>query len=393
VHSPVRGAGEPHPGKIETAPARTPPLLIDNIETIPLRIPLDRVYKGSYYSMQNRTTIITRVHTRDGLIGECYNGDTDDEQQRIVGVISHEIAPRLAGCDAWNIEGCWERMLPVTFDILRNRAHALQAMACVDSALWDLAGKAVGQPLSRLWGGYRDALPINVIGGYYSDAPNAVEREADRFVELGFGGCKFKVGGRSPEEDADRIRRLRATVGPEFVVTVDANQGYSLDEAVKFARLAQEHDLTWFEEPCRWSNDRLGMRDVRAMTGIPVCAGQSEITPAGARDLIQTGAIDVCNLDASWSGGPTAWRRVAGMASLYGVRMGHHEESQIAAHLLSAISHGTFLEVFLPERDPIFWNLIENRAEIKNGAYPVPQGPGWGLHLDEKLISRTRLDT
>jgi L-alanine-DL-glutamate epimerase-like enolase superfamily enzyme len=342
--------------------------------------------------MRNRATIITRVYARDGLIGECYNGDTDDDQARIVRIIGEEIAPMLAGRDAWNIEGCWEAMLPVTFDILRDRGHALQAMACVDSALWDLVGKAAGQPLYRLWGGYRDALPINVIAGYYSDTPHAVEREGERFRELGFGGCKFKVGGRSPEEDAARIRRLRSTVGPNFVITVDANQGYTLNEAVRFARLAAEHDITWFEEPCGWSNDRRWMRDVRAMTGIPVCAGQSETTPAGARDLIETGAVDVCNLDASWAGGPTAWRRVAGMASLYGVGMAHHEEPQIAAHLLSAISHGTFLEAFLPERDPIFWNLVENRAEITDGAYPVPQGPGWGLRLDEKLIASSRLD-
>jgi L-alanine-DL-glutamate epimerase-like enolase superfamily enzyme len=342
--------------------------------------------------MRNRTTIITRAYARDGLVGECYNGDTDDDQPRIVRIIAEEIAPLLTGCDAWNIEGCWERMLPVTFDILRDRGHALQAMACVDSALWDLVGKATGQPLGRLWGGYRDALPINVIGGYYSEFPNDVERDGERFVEFGFGGCKFKVGGRSPEADAERVRRLRAAVGSAFVITVDANQGYTLDEAVTFARLAREYDLTWFEEPCQWWNDRLGMRDVRAMTGIPVCAGQSETTLAGARDLIEAGAVDVCNLDASWSGGPTAWRRVAGMASLYGVRMAHHEEPQIAAQLLSAISHGTFLEVFLPERDPIFWNLVENRSEIKDGVYPVPQEPGWGLRLDKKLISKTRLD-
>src|SRR3979411_1084187 len=101
-------------------------------------------------------------------------------------------------------------------------------MACVDSALWDLIGKAVGQPLVRLWGGYTDALPIIVLAGYYSDEARAIARGAARDRELGLAGCKFKVGGRSPEEDATRVRRLRQAVGPDFIITVDANQGYGL---------------------------------------------------------------------------------------------------------------------------------------------------------------------
>lgn len=366
------------------------PAPIERIEAVPLRVPLDRVYAGSHYSMRNRATIVTRVHA-GGLVGECYNGDTDDEQAAVVRIIAEEIGPLLRGRDALNVEGCWERMLAVTFNILRDRNLGLQAIACVDSALWDLLGKAVGQPLYRLWGGFADALPLNVIGGYYSDDADAVEREAERWLALGFRGCKFKVGGRTPEVDAERVRRLRRTVGPAFTITVDANQGWMLDEAVRFVRLASECDLRWFEEPCRWTNDQMWLRDVRCMTGLPVCAGQSETTAQGVRALITGGAIDVCNLDASWSGGATFWRRVAGMAALYGVQMGHHEEPQVAAHLLGGVPHATYLECFLPERDPLFWTLVANRGELVDGRYPVPQGPGFGLVLDEGVIARSRI--
>jgi L-alanine-DL-glutamate epimerase-like enolase superfamily enzyme len=134
------------------------------------------------------------------------------------------------------------------------------------------------------------------------------------------------------------------------------------------------------------------MRDVRMMTGVPVTAGQSETTPAGVKDLMIKGAIDFCNFDASWSGGPTQWRRVAGMASIFGVRMAHHEEPQISAHLLGSVSHGTYVETFLPERDPIFWNMIANREAVKDGLYSVPEAPGWGLVLDEDWIARYRAD-
>jgi L-alanine-DL-glutamate epimerase-like enolase superfamily enzyme len=185
---------------------------------------------------------------------------------------------------------------------------------------------------------------------------------------------------------------MRETIGSDFIVAADANQGYSLRDAVRFADLTKDCNLVWFEEPCAWTNDRDAMRDVRLMTRVPVCGGQSETTPIGMRDLVVTGAIDFCNFDASWSGGSTQWRRVAGMAALFGVRMAHHEEPQIAAQLLASVSHGTFVECFLPERDPIFWNMIANREDVRDGLYSVPRGAGWGLELDEQWIARYRAD-
>jgi L-alanine-DL-glutamate epimerase-like enolase superfamily enzyme len=172
----------------------------------------------------------------------------------------------------------------------------------------------------------------------------------------------------------------------------DANQGYSTAQAVEFGRMAAEVKLRWFEEPCRWYNDRRGMRDVRAMTGIPVTAGQSEWSKLGARDLITDGAIDVCNYDASWGGGPTEWRRVAAIAAAFDVQMGHHEEPQISVHLLAAIPHGTYVECFSPQRDPIYWQLLANRPTFSEGCMPVPNRPGLGWELDTDLIAHYRVD-
>jgi D-arabinonate dehydratase len=365
-------------------------LTIERIEVVPLRAPLARRFQGSHYSMTTRCTIVTRVHTAGGVVGESYNGDTDAEQAWIVRIITEELVPLLLGSSAASIERCWEAMLPPTYDILRDRSLALQAIACVDSALWDAVGKALGVPLFRLWGGYRDHLTAICIGGYYSDDLADVGRQIARYRELGFGGCKFKVGRLSPEDDAHRASLARAAAGDDFVLMVDANQGYTRAEAIRFAKLTEDLQIRWFEEPCRWLNDRLSMRDVRYTGGIPVAAGQSEASRAGARDLIASGAIDVCNADASWIGGPSEWRRIAALAAAHEVEMAHHEEPQIAAHLLAAIPHGTYLETFDPERDPFFWNLIANRRPFENGEYPVPDGPGLGLELDEEYIERYR---
>jgi D-galactarolactone cycloisomerase len=373
-----------------TTATTIPSLTIRRIETVPLRVPLGRIYRGSFYEMTHRSTIVTRVYTDEGIVGEAYAGDEDAGLLEIDGIIHDEIAGQLIGCDAMAIERCWELTRPVTFNILRDRRLGLVAQACVDAALWDAIGKALGQPLWRLWGGYRDRLPMISIGGYY-DATQTIAEEVAEVQERGAAGMKFKVGGRDPETDARRFKEARAAGGPGFILAADANQGWTREEAVAFARLVDGADLRWFEEPCRWHNDRRAMHEVRTMAGVPVCAGQSEFSAGGCRDLMVEAAIDVCNFDASWSGGPTEWRRVAGMALSFDVAMGHHEEPQVAAHLLASVSHGTYVECFHPDRDPIWWNLVANRPPLVDGQITLPTAPGFGWELDEDYIERYRV--
>ena len=364
-------------------------LRIERIETIPIRVPLARVYRGSHYQMTHRSTIVTRVHA-GGLVGEAYAGDEDAGLLEIDAIVSEEIAPALAGEDAMAIERCWELARPATFDILRDRRLGLVASAGVDAAIWDLVGKALGEPLWRLWGGYRRKLPMIAIGGYY-DMPVSIGDEVEDLRSRGLAGLKFKVGGRAPEDDAVRFRAARAAAGPDVILAADANQGWSREEAIRFARLVEDCDLHWLEEPCRWANDRRAMRDVRMMAGVRVCAGQSEFSAGGCRDLMVEGAIDVCNFDASWSGGPTEWRRVAAMARAFDVSMGHHEEPQVAAHLLASIPHGTFVECFHPDRDPIWWNLVANRPPLVDGRIQLTAAAGLGWELDPEYIDRYRV--
>ncbi len=282
--------------------------------------------------MANRATVVIRIRTDEGLVGVAYAGDEDETLARIVAVVRDEIAPRVIGEDALCVERCWARAFPVTFDQLRDRRVALVALALVDHALWDLVGKASGLPLWRLWGGFRDRMPVNIIGGYYGRDLEGICDEVSEWVEMGFRGCKFKIGQLTPAEDAERVRVVRETAGPDFVITVDANQGYPLGAALEVADRIRELDIRWFEEPCQWRSDRRSLREVRARAGIPTCAGQSEHSAAGCQNLFELGAVDVCNFDASWSGGCTEWRRMAAVAHVYEVEVGHHEEPHVALH-------------------------------------------------------------
>ncbi len=374
------------PGALETFDRTA--LRIERVETIALRAPLGRPYVGSGYSMDNRCTIVTRLFTADGLVSEVYNGDTDDEQAIILRIIHEELAPRLIGRSASDPEGAWRAMEPATNNILRDRGPSLQAIACLDTAVWDLFARALGIPVYRAWGATTDLLPISVIGGYYHLGHDELAALLQGYVAMGFAGMKLKVGGRTPAEDAERVRVAREAAGPDFALMVDANQGYDRAQAVEFGRLVRDFDIRWFEEPCRWTNDRRWMRDVRHQTGIPVAAGQSEVTLNGLRDLVVDGAIDVSNFDASWAGGPTVWRKAAGLCAAFGVELGHHEEPQVSAHLLASVPDHTFVECFDEERDPFFWHLATLSDRIANGSYHLPQGPGFGIELDWDYVRR-----
>jgi len=361
-------------------------LVIDRIETTAVRVPLRRRFVGSAYSMSNRCTIVVRLFTSDGIVSQTYTGDTDDEQATVVGIIHDELAPAILGRSATDPEGAWRAIEPATNNILRERGLALQAISAVDTAIWDIFARALKQPLYRVWGATTWSIPVSIIGGYYHLSNSELGSLIRSYAERGFAGCKLKVGGRTPSIDAERVRIAREAGGTDFVLMIDANQGYTRDAAVSLGLRVRDLNIRWFEEPVRWTNDRRWMRDVRHQTGTPVCAGQSEVTLAGLRDLIVDGAIDMSNFDASWTGGPTIWRKAAGMCAAFGVQMGHHEELQVSAHLLASVLDHTFVECFDEERDPLFWNISDFQTRISDGRYRLPLGPGLGLELDWDYI-------
>lgn len=365
-------------------------LTITRIETEAIRVPLARTYRGSHYKMTHRSTIVTRIHTASGLVGEAYAGDEDASLLEIENIIQDELAPLLIGQDGSAIERLWEIARPATWDILRDRRLGLVACASIDVTLWDLMGKALGVPLWKLWGGYRSRVPVITIGGYYG-SNLSIKEEVEYLLKEEFAGMKFKIGGMSPEDDAKRFKEARKVGGDNFRIAVDANQGYTPAQAIEFSKLVADDNLLWFEEPCIWQNDKKGMRDVRYAGSVAVCAGQSEFSAAGCRDLMEAGSIDFCNFDSSWSGGPTEWRKVAAMATVYDVKMAHHEEAQVSAHLLASIPHGTYVEYFHPDRDPIWHNLLANRPQLKDGHIQLNDNPGLGWELDRDYIRKYRI--
>jgi D-galactarolactone cycloisomerase len=166
-------------------------------------------------------------------------------------------------------------------------------------------------------------------------------------------------------------------------------------EATRFAKLVEQYNIAWFEEPCHWHDDARGMAQVRRATSIPINAGQSEVSGAGVRRLLDAQAVDIVNFDGSEGGGITEWRRAAAACALVGVQMAHHEEPQIASHMLGAVPHGICVECFPdpdPDRDPIFPGMLVNPPAIKDGIMAIPQGPGFDIQLERDMLGKYRLN-
>jgi L-alanine-DL-glutamate epimerase-like enolase superfamily enzyme len=365
---------------------------IVRIETIPLRVKLDRTAAGSTVKLTHRATIVTRLHTDAGVVGECFNGNDDELQGAIIRMIHDEMAPRLVGQPVMGVSEAWELMRVATEPFLRDRRVSLRAMALIDSALHDAAGKLAGLPLHVMWGSARTDVPVVALGGYYRDK-HELEGLAEEVAELkaaGIGGLKLKVGGRTPAADATRAEAVRRAGGDDFILACDPNQAWTRAQAIEFARRTADLELAWFEEPCKWDNDRREMAAVRAITGVPISAGQSELSRFGCRDLMIAGAIDICNFDASWGGGPTEWRRVAALATCFDVKMMQHLEPQIGAMMVGGAINGAYCEVMLPWRDPFFYKLIADQTPFRAGRYTLPTAPGWGMRLDEDYIAHCR---
>src|SRR5262245_33303991 len=189
---------------------------ITKVEVIPLVRRLEEEFSGGTYRIVNRNTLVTRVHTDQGIIGQAFGGDEDQRQNEVVMVIRDHFAPLLQGEDARHVERLWHKMFhcPVALDNrsihvldLNNHAIRMQAIAAVDMALWDALGKYYKVPLYKLLGGFRDKVPIIAIGGYYQGSGRSgdIRDEIEHYKSLELAGIKFKVGRATVAEDVERV--------------------------------------------------------------------------------------------------------------------------------------------------------------------------------------------
>jgi D-arabinonate dehydratase len=242
-----------------------------------------------------------------------------------------------------------------------------------------------------LGGALRRRVPAYVTGFYYRDGERTDDllREAAMYVEAGYRTMKVKVGGLTPEADAERVGVIRKAVGPDVAIMLDANGGWNLPTAVRAARLCEPHDIFWLEDPMPWFDERHSLARLKEETRIPIAAGETEYTPFGLRTMLVEGLVDYLIIDSTWAGGLTTWRKAAVMAEMYHIPMAAHHDPQIHVHAVAASPTGFILESFAdPTRDPLWFELFRERPPIVDGFMAVPDAPGLGLELREETLEK-----
>ena len=324
----------------------------------------------------------------------------------IVTLIREEFAPLLIGRDPRDITGAWELLYNGsrahyavregrTFPTIGRRGITISAVSGVDIALWDILGRALGEPLWRLMGGrYRERVPAYASGGW---APvGSIGKQMLQYAERGHRAVKMRVGLQDASVDASaaRVAEARETLGPGVGIMVDAHGTWSVREAQRFARKVEPYDLAWLEEPV--SPDNLaGQAEVRGATDIPIAAGESEQTRFAFREMLDARAVDVLQPDPAIAGGITETRSVAALAASHGLTVAPHLWGSAilfatGLHLCVATPCATMLEYSRGE-NPLLNELVEEEVAFIDGHILAPTRPGLGLTLRRDFVERVRV--
>ena len=357
--------------------------------------PEERGHWVSHYPVHQANELLIRLKTDEGLEGFGL-GSSRLLIKGAAEMFNEGLKELIIGEDALAPERLYEKVFSITHQKLAfvkewSRNGLLITSAAIDLAMWDLLGKASGQPLFRLFGGYREEVPCYVTCAYYRDGKDLAElrEEMEMLRDQGHRAFKAKIGGASLAEDMERLRVIREVIGDEAELMLDVNSAWDLPTAIEGARLLKEIRPRWLEEPVRWFDDRRELKILARKTDIPLSAGESEQTGHGVRALLEEQAIDIVQFDCTRMGGFTMGRKLAALAELNHVEIAPHHDCFIHAHIVAASPAGCIVESFTdPERDPLQAELFENPPRIENGTLYLNDAPGLGLTLSEKAIEK-----
>jgi len=365
---------------------------IDRIEVWGVAVPLIGEYKNAYRSKTVQKSALVRITESGGAIGlgniDPSPGYSRESIEDSLRVLETRLAPLVVGMDPANIHRVLQKIEPAVegyFD-----AKAAIEMACVD-----LTARACGVPVHTYLGGaVKDTLLFNAWIGILP--PDDAAAETVAWQRRGFRSAKIKVGG-GIEADRDRIKAVRAAVGPDFKLRIDANAGYDADASIRLARMVAPYGLQLFEQPVP-EDDIAGMARVRReAAGIPIMADESVLDHASLIRIIEARAADLVKVKVMKQGGFINTRRMIATAEAAGIRcvVGHGFGlgiNTMAEIMLAATSHNVIdgLECVGPLKTSD--DIVTHKLDLGAGSIGLPAGLGLGVALDPAKLDRYRFE-
>lgn len=333
-------------------------------------------------SFVSQETPIVSITDTDGATGVGYSYTIGTGGSSVMRLLADHLAPRLIGQEAERIEAIWRELEFATHATTIGAISAL-ALAAVDTALWDLRCKRRGLPLWIVAGGASDRRPLYTTeGGWLHLAAEALVEDALAAKQHGFRGSKVKIGRPHVAEDRARLAAVRKALGDDYEIMTDANQGFTLDEAIRRAARFADLDLAWIEEPLP-ADDLDGHVRLSQSTATPIAVGESLYSIRHFREYMAKGACSVVQTDVARIGGITPWLKVAHAAEAFDMPMCPHFLMELHVSLACAVPNGRYVE-YIPQLD----ELTTHGVRIENGMALAPSEPGIGVAWDWETVKR-----
>ena len=307
-------------------------------------------------------------------------------------IIDTQVKPFLLGEDPLAIERLWDIMYRSC--VHGRKGETMMAISAVDCALWDLIGKARGEPVYRLLGGpTRGEVRAYASTLGYSLDPKDVEKRAQQFVEEGYTAMKWffrygpSDGVKGMKKNLELVKTIRDAVGYDVDLMVDCWMSWSVPYTLKMAKKMERYELAWIEEPLM--PDLLdGYAKLTSTLETPISGGEHEYTRWGFKEILQKDAMDIIQPDITWAGGITEILKICALASSYGVPVIPHTGCIEATIQLLFSQTQTLCPIaeYLIKYNQVFQSVYKNPLTPERGFFKPPTRPGLGIELDESKI-------
>lgn len=330
-------------------------------------------------SFKSQETIFVQLTDADGAEGLGYSYTIGDGGPAILSLLEQTLVPALLGREAEQIEAIWRDLLFTSHATAVGPIMSL-ALAAIDTALWDLRGKRTKLPLHQLAGGAKDHVPMYTTeGGWLHISPQELSADALEAKSQGFKGSKIKIGKPHLSEDEARLRMVREAVGNDYEIMTDANQSFSVSEALRRLPMLSALNIGWLEEPLPADNIS-GHAHLNARADVPIAVGESLYSPGQFGDYLAANACAIVQADVARVGGITPWLKIAHLAEAHNLIICPHFLMEIHVSLVCAVPNAPWLE-YIPQLDDVAAPM-----QRIGGEAIAPTTPGLGIDWDMEKI-------
>ena len=336
---------------------------------------------------------IVEVLTDAGVTGMGFVSAGAQSSDIVAMLIRRNLKAIVTGQNPLLTDDLWRRMHAEAIPRRGGEGVVRAAMAAVDFALWDIKGKLLNAPVSALLGGARPRIPTyaNCAHGL---PPDTLAAKAAAYVQQGHRALKIRGSFVSVEEAFQRVKHVRAAIGPDVKLMVDVNGTWDVDTAIQQLRRWEPYDVYWLEEPVP-PDDIPGYVRVRERAGrTHIVGGEQHVGVMEFRQLIERGAVDIVQPNAAITGGITDWLRIHALATLASVPVSPWNLQMIHIHLAAGLPNVKWIEYFMADnpllefQSRLFKGPVLREERTADGVFLVPpDAPGLGLVLDESVAA------